>query len=155
MGKTSLIGERKRIRKIFAPALARRFASTLQVRNILSVLSSGSLLRKISAYVSSPAKTNSRFLRAKNLSRKIEAGLVFPIGLADPLQLLFVCRDRRVIDQFVVEQIGVDATRDTGGIPLVLARLANRHPVSTAMLTRRMLLSLQVWFEIEQSRPSA
>ena len=45
MGRTSLIGERKRMRKVLAPALSRLLQSTRQVRNMLSVSSNEESLR--------------------------------------------------------------------------------------------------------------
>ena len=45
----------------------------------------------------------------ERLWRDAERRSVFPVGLADPLLLLFIVAIKRIVDQFVGKQIGVNA----------------------------------------------
>src|SRR5260370_32819183 len=64
----------------------------------------------------------------EHFSRDVEGSPIFPIGLAYPLQLLFVVAIEGIVDQLVVEQVSMHAPGDACGVPLVFAGLAKLPP---------------------------
>ena len=58
--------------------------------------------------MSRPSKTFNVFALDR-LRGDSETGSVFPISLANPLLFLFVVAIKRIVDQFVGKQIGVNA----------------------------------------------
>ncbi len=50
--------------------------------------------------------------------RGLNSGAVFPVGVLDPLQLGFVVAVEGVGNQFVAQQVEMDAAGNDGGVPL-------------------------------------
>ena len=75
-----------------------------------------------------PFKDQLQVRSLEHLRREVNGGLIFPIGLAYPLQLLFVVAIKRIIDQLVFEQVSMYATGNARRVPLVFAGLTELPP---------------------------
>ena len=60
----------------------------------------------------------------KHLTCDVECSLIFPIGLAYPLQLFFVVAIEGIFDQLVIKEVSVYAPGDARGVPSIFAGLA-------------------------------
>ena len=71
-----------------------------------------------------PFKYQLQTVALEHLGRDIEGSLIFPIGLAYPLQFLFVVAIEGIVDQLIVEQVSVNATWNVRRIPGISANFA-------------------------------
>jgi len=133
MGKTSLMGERKRMRRMLAQVSQTFCVHPPDAKHVI-VLIRGSSLRKDVGVGVKTFEDQLDVAALEQLSRDIESSLIFPDGLAYPLQLLLVVAIEGIVDQLVVSRSVCTQPGTFAGYHLSLPASRNCQPASRGIL---------------------